>query len=232
MSIIGVIWLVAAIIFLGFMIGLYFGIKKEIKDNEEIQKVYDKVHAINSTIKHLGKIQSTTDTTIISNNASTFLSFKGLISIERFSDSVNDYWIEYHLENITKEDVNFRLEKVEVYLGDLKFNCDLSVLYEKVPEYLSPPYGNRYYNTQYFNNYFLGLRSQRFFIFKSKITVNQNSFVFKDSDFIKIYISYNRANQASGNYQEFEQIIFVESFKKMKFQDIISINEKLVLIDD
>lgn len=210
------------------MIGLYFGIKKEIKDNEEIQKVY----AINSTIKHLGKIQSTTDTTVISNTSSTFLSLKGLINIERFSDSVNNYWIEYHLENITKEDVNFRLEKVEVYLDNLKFNCDLSVLYEKVPEHLSPPYGNRYYNTQYFNNYFLGLRAQRFFIFKSKITVNQNNFVFKDSDFIKVYISYNRANQDSGKYQEFEQIVFTESFKKMKFQDIISVNEKLVWINE
>ncbi|QIL40757.1 hypothetical protein G7074_16705 [Pedobacter sp. HDW13] len=232
MTIIGTIWLVAAVIFFGFMIALYFGIKIERKKAEEIQKVYDKINAVNSTIKHLGKIGATTNAPVVSATSSTFLSLKVLMGIERFSSSEHDYWIEFHLEKLTEMELNFRLEKVEVYLDDVKFDSNLSVLYEKVPEYLSPPYGNRYYNTQYFNNYFLGVNAQRFFIFKSKITLDQNNPVFKDSDFIKIYVSYNKINPDSGKYEEFSETVFTESFKKMKFQDIISIDEQLDWIDD
>lgn len=176
-------------------------------------------------IMHVGEIKVSSQLT------------NGLISLDHvsriykyFNEQV--YWIEFHLNNIASEDSTFNVDSVSVSLNNVEVKCDLILLFEKVPEYMAPPYGNRYYDTRYYTNYMLGPQAQRSFIFKAQFKPNDATPVFKESDSISINLSFKKLSTNGNGYIKLSNFTLHTAFKDSKFKKIQSIDETIQILGE
>lgn len=219
--------LIPIVVFLLFIVAIVYYIKKD-KSQTKIDSVYQKIDEINNSIKDIGIVRNAI-TNKVSNTESNYIRLHNLSRVFKYDDS-EKYWIEFYIENVSSDDVNFNLLDIELDLHGEKVMCDLILLHEKVPEHLAPPYGNRYYNTEFFRNYILGTKGQKLFCFSGRFALPIESYEFSESDSIEINIGINKLD--GDKFIEFEKGKFLESFSKLKFKRIQSINDSIHWLND
>jgi hypothetical protein len=152
---------------------------------------------------------------------------KDLKRIYRYFDE-NEYWIEYFIENRSPEDITFWFKDASVSINEHIIDCNLTVLLEKVPEHYAPPYGNRYFDTNTYNNFTLGPSGPKTFIFQSRfkpIVAN-----FNETDSILIELELSRRDSNINKHVSFQKVQFIEYFGNLRFATIQSINEKIKIV--
>lgn len=222
-----IIVLIPIVVFLFFIAAIVYYIKRD-KSQTQIEAVYQKIDEINISIKDIGNVRNAI-TNKVSNTESKYIRLHNLSRVFKYDDS-DKYWIEFCIENVSSDDLNFNLLDIVLDLHGEKVICDLILLHEKVPEYLALPYGNRYYNTEFFRNYILGTKGQKLFCFSGRFALPIGSFEFSESDSIEINIGINKLY--GDKFIEFEKLKFIESFSKLKFKRIQSINDSIQWLND
>lgn len=219
--------LIPIVVFLLFIVAIVYYIKRD-KSHAQIKAVYQKIDEINNSIKDIGDVRNAI-TNKVSNTESKYIRLHHLSRILKYDDS-DKYWIEFYIENVSSDDLNFNLLDIALDLHDEKEMCDLILLHEKVPEYLALPYGNRYYNTKFFRNYILGIKGQKLFCFSGRFALPIASYEFSESDSIEINIGINKLD--GDQFIEFEKIKLLESFSNLKFKRIQSINDSIKWLNE
>lgn len=218
--------LVASIIFILFIVAFIYAMKKETKNNQETEDLYAKIRSFSNGISDIGKVEKADNDIVVSITKGKYVILNMLSRIYKYAHE-KDYWIEFYLENSTLEDFNFILKKVELFSDDFRVESNLTLLLEKVPEYLAPPYGNRYFDTSSYNNFMLGKAGQKSFIFKSRFSLNDGLTSFKESDYVTIELEINSTNKELEKSIVSKNVTLIESLKNMKFKNIQSIDEKI-----
>lgn len=219
--------LVPIVVFLLFIVAIAYYINRA-KSQTKIDSVYQKIDAINNSIKDIGIVRNAI-TNKVSNTESKYIRLHNLSRVFKYDDS-DKYWIEFYIENVSSDDLNFNLLNIALDLHGEKVMCDLILLHEKVPEYLAPPYGNRYYNTEFFRNYILETKGQKLFCFSGRFALPIGHYEFSESDSIEINIGINKLY--GDQFIEFEKVKFIESFSKLKFKRIQSINDSIKWLNE
>lgn len=146
---------VALILFALILIGLVYTWKKEKESQQKTADLFARISVLSEGITDIGFIQPSKQIKLSPKIESNYVRLSSLSRIYKYTDA-RDYWIEFILENITTENVNFILDTVEFFYGDTKIESNLTLLLEKVPEYIAPPYGDNYFSTKSYNNFTLG----------------------------------------------------------------------------
>jgi hypothetical protein len=152
---------------------------------------------------------------------------KDLRRIYRYFDE-NEYWIEYFLENRSPEDITFWFKDASVSINEHIIDCNLTVLFEKVPEYYAPPYGNRYFDIKAYNTFTLGPNGPKTFIFQSRFKPIATNF--NETDSISIELQLSRRDDNINKYVSFQKVQFIEYFGNLRFATIQSINEEIKIM--
>lgn len=222
--------LVVSIIFLLFIIAFIYAIKKETISKQETEDLYTKLRSLSNGISDIGKIEQVDNDIVASVIQGSYVRLNSLSRIYKYTYE-KEYWIEFYLENTTLEDFNFELKKVELFSDNLKVESALTLLLEKVPEYMAPPHGNRYFNTNSYN-FLLGKTGPKSFIFKSRFSLNDNLTTFKESDYIAVELEINSLNKELEKSIILKKVKLIESFRNMRFKKIQSIDEKIEWINN
>ncbi|HEV7347924.1 hypothetical protein [Telluribacter sp.] len=205
--------------------------KKETKSNQETEDLYAKIRSLSDGISDIDKVEQSNNNTVVSITKGEYVSLNRLSRIYKYAHE-KEYWVEFYLENSTLEDFNFAIKKVELFSNNFKIESNLILLLEKVPEYMAPPYGNRYFDTNSYNNFALGKTGNKTFIFKSRFSLNDDLITFKESDYIVVKLEINSLNKELEKYVVSESVELIESFKNMRFKNIQSIDEKIEWINN
>lgn len=208
--------------FSSFLIAIIYLFNKEKKESVKIDNLFQK---LKSGINEIGYIQQdNTGNFTKSETKNEFLNLFELRRIFKYSDG-EEFWIEFVIKDLSNKEMIFNINSVEMQINNIKSLSNTTLLFEKVPEYLEPPYGNRYYDILSYNDFQIGKNGQKYFKFLSSFRVD-NPF-FRESDFIKIEIEVKQFDEDSNPKMDFKNFQFIESFKSMTFKNIQSINEKI-----
>ena len=218
----------AIIVFVVFFVAFVFLFNKERSDQDVL---FDNIAKKANCIFDIGYIMPGGEIKISSQLTNGLISLGRVSRIYKYLNE-DDYWIEFRLDNVTPENNVFNVDSVSVTVNDTELKCDLVVLFEKVPEYLSPPYGNRYFDTRYYTNYMLGPQAQRSFIFEARFKPNNDDPVFKESDSISINLSFNKLDPNVNGHIKSSCFTLQTAFKHLKFKKIQSIDETIQILGE
>ena len=221
-----VIVLIAAIVIISFFVAFVYLIKND-KGQKDIEQVYENIKQTNTKIKDIAVVQNALSI-VESETESKYIRIKNLNRIFKYDDS-EKYWIEIFIENVSVENVNFNLDNIILNINNQIIKSNLIVLFEKVPEHYAPPYGNRYFNTEFYKNYMLGEKTQKLFRFLGRFELPNASIEFHDSDYIRIEVEFNKLE--NGEFIVIEKLTFIESLINMKFKTIQSIDDTIKWIN-
>lgn len=208
--------LVALLVFLAFIILFIAARKRDNPGRDETKALYARLHELKSGIIDIGEIQTDNIPARQSQISSDYISFNRLTRIFKYENAPS-FWVEFVLQNDTEEELIFFLQEVNVSISGNVERCDLTLLVEKVPEYLAPPYGNQYFDTNAYNNFVLGCKGPRHFQFQGRFIPRKEQVSFKSSDYVQIKVAINKSGQ--------ESCTFIEGFSKMKFSIVQSIDD-------
>lgn len=220
--------IIAITVFIIFVVSFIYYFKKE---RSEQKTLFDSITKKRDGIFDIGYIKPGDEIGISSQHSNSLISLKYLSRIYKYLDE-QEYWIEFYLENTALEDHTFNIDNVTVTLNNIDIQCDLIVLYEKVPEYMAPPYGNRYYDTRYYMNYMLGPQAQKSFIFQARFKPNDAIPVFKESDQVKIDLSFKKFDLSTNEYIELSDLKLQTVFKYSKYKKIQSVDDIIQILGD
>lgn len=149
--------------------------------------------------------------------------FVGLAALQRvfkFSDS-DDYWIEFVLENTATSSHNFSMKEVSWCREGYCIKADLTLLMERVPEYMSPPDGRRYFDTAVYRNFILGPKGPKSFTFYCRFKLPE-SFVgsIKGSDILSLTLEMNKTELHTGKNIGKDQIVLQDMLQYARFRNI------------
>ena len=216
--------LVAVLVFLAFIILFIVARKRDKPGRDETKALYARLDELKSGIIDIGKIQTDNILARQSQTSGDYVSFNRLTRIFKY-ENARSFWVEFVLQNDTEEELTFFLQEVNVSISGNVERCDLTLLIEKVPEYVAPPYGNQYFDTNAYNNFILGSKGPRHFEFQSRFILRKEQVSFKSSDYIQIEVAINKSNLNPDNSEGQESCTFIESFSKMKFPVVQSIDD-------
>ena len=218
--------IIISVIILGFILLAIKLIEKEkIKD----KKFDDMVKDIKSRCKFVLKIKESPSFKYKGSNlSSSFLKLKELSHIFTYFESENEFWIAFVLINNTEQKLTWGIGSVLINIDGNEYTNTETLLLEKVPEFQSPPYGNRYIQTKGLNSLTLGSDGQIFRLQSSFPLPNTANRIISENDNIKITINiYANPNDKT----PIEKIEFFEYFKYIKFQTVQSFDEKIEVIN-
>ena len=205
---------IAILVGLVICILVFSGARKQGQVQED---VLENIKQKSNKIEEIGTFGFAEITNETSNLISTFMRFEMINRVFKFSFH-EEYWIEFVLLNKTLEDLRFEISKVEIIISNKNIICDKTLLFEKVPEYIAPPYGNAYFDTSHGINFSLGKTAPNKFIFMSRFNLKDNTLA--DSDFITIEVKFNRLAPVKKAYELIETVSFKQYLKNIKFKSI------------
>lgn len=148
------------------------------------------------------------------------VALSGIQRVFTYADS-SDYWIEFILENKSSAGLTFSIEEVSWSRENQNVKTNLSLLMERVPEYLAPPAGCRYFDTAVYRNYLLGPSGPGSFTFYSRFNVPQSfGDVVKGSDKLMLVLELSKLNTASGHFIVLEKVVLEDMFQYVKHRTI------------
>lgn len=187
------------------------------KQGQMQEDVLENIKQKSNKIEEIGTIGFAEITNETSNLISTFMRFEMINRVFKFSFH-EEYWIEFVLLNKTLEDLRFEISKVEIIISNKNIICDKTLLFEKVPEYIAPPFGNAYFDTSHGINFSLGKTASNKFIFMSRFNLKDNTLA--DSDFITIEVKFKRLAPVKKAYELIETVSFKQYLKNIEFKSI------------
>jgi hypothetical protein len=227
--IVNVIIIISSLIFLLFFVAFVYAFNKQKNENNDMDNLRIKMKKINALITEIGVIEYS-NVKVESQTEDEDINLEELTRLFKYSNS-EEYWIEFIIKNISTEELTFSLSEISIIKNNHKIKCNLNLLFEKVPEYLDPPYGHRYFDTLSYNNYLLGTRGLTYFTFFSRFNIESvDTTSFKEGDYISISIDINKFNENLNIYEVIKKVEFIENFKNMKFKNIQQNDEKIGII--
>ncbi len=200
-----------------------------LKDREKRQKEFDKVFKpiedLKKKIRNISYIEESINNDYKNiNTTSEFIELGQLRHIYRYNHEKNEFWIEYLFKNNTEENKSFSVKKVELEVRGELIESNLTLLMEKVPEFMAPPYGNRYYSTKSHYGYGLGNSGQKEFLFNSRFKYElNNDNRFSKSDSITIYVDIQEYKD--GQFISINKEIFFDYFNNILSTRVQEIDE-------
>ncbi|TDP57809.1 hypothetical protein [Flavobacterium dankookense] len=227
--IVNAIIIISSLIFLLFFVAFVYAFNKQKNENADMDNLSFKLKKINELITEIGVIEHS-NIKVERQIEDEHINLEELTRLFKYSNS-EEYWIEFIIKNISTEKLTFSLNEILIVKNDQKTKCNLNLLFEKVPEYVDPPYGHRYFDTLSYNNYTLGSSGFKYFTFFSRFKIESTDLTnFKEKDFISIKIDINKFNENLNIYEVIKKVEFIENFKNMKFKNIQQNDEKIGII--
>lgn len=203
-------------LFVGLTALIIWAVKR---DNAKTDKIIKKANAILAKNPIIGSIEKTSHSLHQNESESKVLRLDKDIALYKYRSKPDESWVSFSIERKLKCDQVFSIERVVLVADGKQFESNLTLLFEKVPTHLAPPYGNRYFNIENYRPYILGGHIE-YFRFESRFDFNLLKTKIKDSDEIRIQISI-------GNNAESKKIEFQRYFSESRYQKITQSNEDI-----
>ncbi len=217
--------LIAFVVILVFLVFFIYALKKEGRQFEDLFRVLRKKA---KGITNIGLIQASGEKLVGSKTDAGYIRLHGLHRLFKYKQDRHTYWIAFMIENHTKENLSFMLNTVRVSIDGNASDCNLTLLMEKVPERVSPPYGNQYFNTRTYNNFILGEIAPKYFTFQARFVIEGENPPFKDNDFVEIEVDFMKFDIESQKYMSIRKDQLTENFQNIKYRKIQQIDEELL----